>query len=96
MVEWLRHKDGGKMWFRRDKSQASGMIGVINVVFILQPENANQEGFKKQWSTGPIQKPSRWNDWGHKMCFSFQTTTNLQMQIKMVSRKLKETVVNWS
>ena len=42
MVEWLRHKDGGKMWFRRDKSQASGMIGVINVVFILQPENANQ------------------------------------------------------
>ena len=37
MVEWMRHKDGGKMWFRRDKSQAGGMIGVINVVFILQP-----------------------------------------------------------
>ena len=47
MVEWMRHKDGGKMWFRRDKSQAGGMIGVINVVFILQPANANQEGFKK-------------------------------------------------
>ena len=56
MVEWMRHKDGGKMWFRRDKSQAGGMIEVINVVFILQPA----------------------------------------MQIKRVSRKLKETVVNWS
>ena len=50
MVEWMRHKDGGKMWFRRDKSQAGGMIGVINAVFIPdnhKSANANQEGFKK-------------------------------------------------
>ena len=33
MVEWMRHKDGGKMWFRRDKSQAGGMIGVIKCAF---------------------------------------------------------------